>query len=79
MIYCENKIGRVLIDDEFNIGATDESNLNFIKVVLEGIQDKFAPENGSPTYILANELESFGFLLLDVQLPFQEQLDNVLY
>ena len=77
MIYCENKIGRVLIDDEFNIKATSQTNIDFIEIIKKDL--KLAPENGSPTYILANELKKFGFLLLDVQLPLQEQLANMVY
>lgn len=77
MIYCENKIGRVLIDDEFNIKATSQTNIDFIEIIKKDL--KLAPENGSPTYILANELKQFDFLLLDVQLPLQEQLANMVY
>ena len=77
MIFCENKIGKVLIDDEFNIQATKKTNIDLIKIIIKDL--KLAPENGSPTYILANELKKFGFLLLDVQLPLQEQLANMVY
>ena len=77
MIFCENKIGKVLIDDEFNIQATKKTNIDLIKIIIKDL--KLAPENGSPTYILANELKQFDFLLLDVQLPLQEQLANIVY
>lgn len=77
MIFCENKIGKVLIDDEFNIQATKKTNIDLIKIIIKDL--KLAPENGSPTYILANELKQFDFLLLDVQLPLQEQLANMVY
>ena len=77
MIFCENKIGKVLIDDEFNIQATKKTNIDLIKIIIKDL--KLAPENGSPTYILANKLKQFDFLLLDVQLPLQEQLANMVY
>ena len=77
MIFCENKIGKVLIDDEFNIQATKKTNIDLIKIIIKDL--KLATENGSPTYILANELKQFDFLLLDVQLPLQEQLANMVY
>ena len=77
MIFCENKIGKVLIDDEFNIQATKKTNIDLIRIIIKDL--KLAPENGSPTYILANELKQFDFLLLDVQLPLQEQLANMVY
>ena len=77
MIFCEDKIGKVLIDDEFNIQATKKTNIDLIKIIIKDL--KLAPENGSPTYILANELKQFDFLLLDVQLPLQEQLANMVY
>ena len=77
MIFCENKIGKVLIDDEFNIQKTKKTNIDLIKIIIKDL--KLAPENGSPTYILANELKQFDFLLLDVQLPLQEQLANMVY
>ena len=79
MIYCENKLGRALIDDEFNVNVTNKTNLKFIKTIMNELQGKLAPENGSPTYILANELKQFDFLSLDVQLPLQEQLANIVY
>ena len=79
MIYCENKLGRALIDDEFNVNVTNKTNLKFIKTIMNELQVKLAPENGSPTYILANELKQFDFLLLDVQLPLQEQLAYMVY
>lgn len=76
MIYCENKIGKVIIDDEFNIKSS-ENNINLIKTVIADL--KLAPENGSPTYILANELKKYGFIMLDVQLPPIEQVENMVY
>ena len=77
MIYCENKVGRVLIDDEFNIKSTSQTNIDFIEIIKKDL--KLAPENGSPTYILANELKKFGFIMLDVQLPDIEQVENMVY
>ena len=79
MIYCENKLGRALIDDEFNVNVTNKTNLKFIKTIMNELQGKLAPENGSATYILANELKQFDFLLLYVQLPLQKQLANKVY
>ena len=76
-VISENKIGKVLIDDEFNIQATKKTNIDLIKIIIKDL--KLASENGSPTYILANELKQFDFLLLDVQLPLQEQLANMVY
>lgn len=77
MIYCKNKIGRILIDDEFNIKATSQTNIDLIEIIKKDL--KLAPENGSPTYILANELKIFGFTILDLKLPPIEQIDEIIY
>ena len=77
MIFCENKIGKVLIDDEFNIQATKKTNIDLIKIIIKDL--KLAPENGSPTYILINELKKIGFKILNTELPPFEQIDEIVY
>lgn len=77
MIFCENKIGKVLIDDEFNIQATKKTNIDLIKIIIKDL--KLAPENGSPTYILINELKKIGFKILNAELPPFEQIDEIVY
>lgn len=77
MIYCENKIGKVIIDDEFNIKATAQTNIDLVETIKKDLN--LSPENGSPTYILANELKKYGFVILDINLPIFEQVENMVY
>lgn len=79
MIFCKNKIGKVLIDDVFNVNATSKINIDIVKILIKDLEGKIAPENGSPTYMLVEELKKFGFEILDVELPIIEQLENIVY
>lgn len=79
MIYCKDKFNEeYIIDDNLNVKGTADSGIRIIEMIIEKLEP-FAPEKGSPTLIVVEALKKYNFDVIKSELPFTEQLEDVVY
>lgn len=79
MIYCKDKFDeKYILDDELNVRGSSEAGTKIIKMLIEKLEP-FAPEKGSPTLNLIEELKKNGFIIIDSELPIIEQVKDIVY
>ena len=79
MIYCKDKFDeKYMLDDELNIKGSSSSGIKIIEMLIEKLEP-FAPEKGSPTLTLIDELKKNGFEIINFELPLIEQVEDIVY
>ena len=78
MIYCQDKFDeKYIINDEFKVKGSADSGIKIIEMLINELS--FAPEDGSPTLALEEELKKNDFKILDSELPLDEQIGTVVF